>query len=332
MCKSIFKVWLFIIVLMSPWAAHAAGLGKLTVNSALGQPFKAEIDLVAVKKEELPSLTARLASRDAFRKADVDYASFLSTFTVSIETRSDGQPYVRIVSPQPVVEPFLSMLIELNWASGRLLREYTVLLDLPETDIPQPIAPATKIAPAEPPIVKSEPVIVEKPDAPIKDFISDKKPAVQEPVPVGRTGTSYGPIRSGDTLSRIARQVAPDGINLNQMLVALHRANRDAFSGNNINRLKVGPILRVPDNSEIAKISPAEAAIEVKTQIADWNAYRQKLAAATGAAPATGAPKQTASGKIATIVEDNSAAARDPSKEVLKLSKGEELGGPVTRG
>ncbi|MDO8437213.1 MAG: FimV/HubP family polar landmark protein [Nitrosomonadaceae bacterium] len=324
---------------MSPWAVHAAGLGKLTVNSALGQPFKAEIDLVVVKKEEIPSLAARLASRDAFRKADVDYAPFLSTFTVSVEARSDGQPYIRIVSPQPVVEPFLSMLIELNWASGRLLREYTVLLDLPETDRPQPVAPTTQIAPAiqiaptEPPVVEAEPIMVEKPDAPIKDFISDKKPAILEPVPVGRTGgATYGPIRSGDTLSRIARQVAPDGVNLNQMLVALHRANRDTFSGNNINRLKAGPILRVPDSSEIAQISPTEAAIEVKTQIADWNAYRQKLAAATGATPATGAPKQTASGKITTIVEDNSASAREPSKEVLKLSKGEELGGAGGKG
>jgi len=344
-CKSIFKLGLFLIVLISPWAVHAAGLGKLTVNSALGQPFKAEIDLVAVKKEEIPSLAARLASRDAFRKADVDYAPFLSTFTVSVEARSDGQPYIRIVSPQPVVEPFLSMLIELNWASGRLLREYTVLLDLPETDRPQPVAPTTQIAPAiqsvpaiqiaptEPPVVEAGPVMIEKPDAPIKDFISDKKPAIREPVPVGRTGgTTYGPIMSGDTLSRIARQVTPDGVNLNQMLVALHRANRDAFSGNNINRLKAGPILRVPDSDEIAKISSVEAAIEVKAQIADWNAYRQKLAGATGATPATGAPKQTASGKITTIVEDNSTATREPSKEVLKLSKGEELSGTGGKG
>jgi pilus assembly protein FimV len=332
LCKSIFKVCLFLAVLMPPWAVHAAGLGNLTVNSALGQPFKAEVDLVAVKKEEMSSLAARLASREAFRKADVDYALFLSTLTVSVETRSNGQPYVRIASPQPVVEPFLSMLIELNWASGRLLREYTVLLDLPETDIPPPIAPATQIAPAVPSIVESEPIVVEKPDAPIKDFISDKKLAVREPVPVGRTSASYGPVRSGDTLSRIARQVAPDGVNLDQMLVALHRVNRDAFSGNDINRLKVGLTLRVPDTSEIAKISPAEAAIEVKTQIANWNAYRQKLAATTGAASATGVPKKTANGMITTIAKDNSASAREPSKEVLKLSKGEELGGAGGKG
>ena len=336
MCKSTaFKIWLFIIVLMMPWAVHAAGLGKLTVNSALGWPFQAEIDLVAVRKEEIPSLTARLASREAFRKADVDYAPFLPTFTVSIETRSDGQLYVKIISPQPVVEPFLSMLIELNWASGRLLREYTVLLDLPEPDIPQipripqPIAAATQITSVAP-IVESESAVVEKPDAPIKDFISDKKLVAREPVQVDRAGVSYGPVKNGDTLSRIARQFAPDRINLNQMLIALHRVNRDAFSGNDINRLKTGAVLQVPDSSEISRISPAEAAMKMKTLMADWNIYRQKLAATPSVAPFAGAPKQTATGKITTIIEDNFAAAKDPSKEVLKLSKSEALSGGVS--
>jgi FimV-like protein len=110
------------------------------------------------------------------------------------------------------------------------------------------------------------------------------------------------------------------------MLIALHRANRDAFSGNNINRLKAGSILRAPEGSDIASISSTEAAREVRAQISDWNAYRQKLASASGAATATGGPKQTASGKITTKVEDSSTKLREPSKEVLKLSKGEQIG------
>ncbi len=332
MCKSIFRVWLLAALLTAPWAVHAAGMGKLTVNSALGQPFKAEIDLVAVKKEEIPSLTVHLASRDAFRKADIDYPHFLSTFQISIATRPDGQPYVRIVSPQPVVEPFLSMLIELSWPSGRLLREYTVLLDLSETDVPQPMAPVIQISPTEPAIVESAPVVVEKSESPppVESSIGDKKPVAQEPVLAGKASgeidATYGEVRSGDTLTRIARNVSPEGVNLNQMLVALHRANRDAFSGNNINRLKVGKILRVPDSSEIAKISPAEAEMEVKAQVADWNVYRQKLAAAPGIALAAGAQKQTAAGKITTTIEDKATVARGSPKEVLKLSKGEESG------
>ncbi|MEE8151078.1 MAG: fimbrial protein FimV, partial [Nitrosomonadaceae bacterium] len=120
---------MFLIALASPCAVHAVGLGKLTLNSYLGQPFKAEIDLVAVKKEEIPSLMASLASRDAFRLANVDYVPFLFTFEISIENRADGQSYVKLISPDPVVEPFLTMLVELNWSTGRLIREYTVLLD-----------------------------------------------------------------------------------------------------------------------------------------------------------------------------------------------------------
>lgn len=147
MCKSFITVGLILAALMSTWSLQAAGLGKLTVNSSLGQPFKAEIDLIALKKADIPSLSARLAPRDAFRKADVDYAPFFSTFAVSVEVRSDGQPYIKIISSQPVIEPFLNMLIELNWSSGRLLREYVVLLDLPETDLSQPALATTQFVP-----------------------------------------------------------------------------------------------------------------------------------------------------------------------------------------
>jgi len=347
-CKSFIKVGLILAVLMSPWSVQAAGLGKLTVNSSLGQPFKAEIDLIALKKEDIPSLSARLAPRDAFRKADVDYAPFFSTFAVSVEVRSDGQPYIKIISSQPVIEPFLSMLIELNWSSGRLLREYTVLLDLPETDRPQPALPTTQfvppiqVAPTEPPTVESEMGMAERPGSPTQNIINDKqtpiqKPALRKPAqqkqaqqittPPDLAGiANYGQVKSGDTLTRIARQVAPDGVNLNQMLIALHRANRDAFSGNNINRLKVGSILRAPETSEIASISPTEATREVRAQISDWNAYRQKLASTTGAASAAGGLKRSASGKITTTVEDNSTKLKSPSKEVLRLSKGEQIG------
>ncbi len=126
---------------MSPLVAGAAGLGRLSVMSAPGQPFRAEIDLVAVKKEEKSSLSARLASQEIFRQANVDYLPLLSTFKATVETRPDGLPYVRIVSPQPIAEPLLNILIELNWSSGRLLREYTVVLAQPEHDANPPAKP-----------------------------------------------------------------------------------------------------------------------------------------------------------------------------------------------
>jgi len=216
-------VCLFLIALALPCAVPAAGLGTLTLNSYLGQPFKAEIDLVAVKKEEISSLVAGLASRDTFRQANVDYAPFLFTFEISIENRADGQPYVKIISPDPVVEPFLTMLVELNWSTGRLIREYTVLLDPPE-DALQPTAPAMQAEPVVPSFVKSEPAAAEQPDSIIEGSVSDEEPVVlQEVAPVEKFDViTYGPVKSGDTLSKIALEVAPhDQVQLSQMLVAL---------------------------------------------------------------------------------------------------------------
>ena len=113
---------------MASGTGWAAGLGRLTPTSALGQPFEAEIELVAVKDEEKPGLTASLAPQQFFRQANIDYLPLLATFRASVEVRSDGQPYVRIVSSQPVTEPLLNLLVELSWPSGRLMREYAIVL------------------------------------------------------------------------------------------------------------------------------------------------------------------------------------------------------------
>ncbi len=341
MLRSIIRLCLFLIVLVPPCALHAAGLGNLTLNSYLGQPFKAEIDLVAVRKEEISSLAASLASRDTFRQLNIDYPSFLSTFEFSVENRADGQPYIKIISPQRVVEPFLSMLIELNWSSGRLIREYTVQLDPPE-DVLLPTAPAVQVEPVIPSSIKPEPAPAEQPDSITEDLVDVEEPVVQEVAPVQELApvqepapvemsdaiSTYGPVKSGDTLAKIALEVAPPHVQLNQMLVALHRANREAFSDDNMNRLKTGPILRIPDKIEIATISPDAADQEVKMQTANWETYRQKLAADSASIPSVSEePSQTATGKITTTIESSTGVAKEPPKESLKISKGEGLGG-----
>ncbi len=356
MRRSIIRVCLFLVVLASPCAVHAVGLGNLTFNSYLGQPFKAEIDLVAVEEEEIPSLVVSLASRDTFRQANVDYAPFLFTFEFSVENRADGQPYIKITSPHRIVEASLSMLIELNWSSGRLIREYTVLLDPPE-DALRPTAPAMQVEPVVPSSVKSEPAPAEQPDSIIEEAVSDEESAVQEAAPVQEVASvqdtaplqeaapvqevtpvqevapvekfdviTYGPVKSGDTLAKIALEAAPRHVQLTQMLVALYRANREAFSGNNMNRLKTGPILQIPDVSEIATISPDAADKEVKMQTANWEAYRQKLAAAASISSVSEEPTQMATGRITTTIESSAAEVKEPSKELLKISKGEGTG------
>ena len=229
---------MFLIVLASPCAVHAAGLGNLTLSSYLRQPFRAEIDLVAVKKEEIPSLVVSLASRDTFRQANVNYAPFLFTFEISVENRADGQPYIKITSPQRVVEPFLSMLIELNWSSGRLIREYTVLLDPPE-NVLLPTAPAMQVEPVIPSSIKPEPAPAEQPDSIIEDLVSAEEPAVQEAAPIPEAvpveksdAITYGSVKSGDTLTKIALEVAPNyQVQPNQMVVALLKNVQDKIIG-----------------------------------------------------------------------------------------------------
>jgi pilus assembly protein FimV len=317
--KSIVRVWLIITALWLPTAADAVGLGKLTVTSGLGQPLRGEIALVAVEKGELDSLSARIASFDAFRDAKIERAPVLSSVRITVEQRKNGEPYLRITSTQPVVEPFLDLLVELDWPSGRLIREYTVLLDPPGNVEPQAVAPVTVPAVSAAPKTSGE----EQPRATVS---VDGKPAAQpEKSDAKPQPETYGPVKRGENLGRIASELKPEGVSLDQMLVSLFRANQQAFSGNNMNRLKTGQILRVPESAETAAIAPAEAAKEIRAHAADWNAYRQKLAAAVAQArpEEQGEARQAVSGKITTAVEDKAAAAQESSRDVLKLSKGQ---------
>jgi pilus assembly protein FimV len=125
------RAWIVAASLLSICGASAAaGLGKLSVTSALGEPLNAEVELVA-EKNEIDSLAARLANRDAFERAGLSYLNLLTDVQVSIEKRASGEPYVRLTSTQPVTEPFVDLLIELTWSAGRIIREFTVLLDPP---------------------------------------------------------------------------------------------------------------------------------------------------------------------------------------------------------
>ena len=114
-----------------PLMTHAAGLGKLSVTSALGQPLAAEIELLAADKAELDCLSASLASDQAFRDARVEFAPVLSSLRFAVEKKPNGKAVLKVTSSRPVNDPFIDMLIELSWASGRLVREYTMLLDPP---------------------------------------------------------------------------------------------------------------------------------------------------------------------------------------------------------
>jgi len=294
---------------LSPAIGHTAGLGNLTVLSSIGQPLVGEIELVSVRKEEVATLAARLATPDAYKNANIAFNPALVGARVSVQKRPSGQLYVRVTSTRPVDEPFIELLVELSWNTGRLVREYTALVD------PPGFAPVPAATPVAVPETRPAPAV---PVAPAAPRTAAPAPA---PAPSGSAAAAtYGPVQSGDTLRKIAAGVKPQGVSLDQMLVGIFRSNPDAFINNNMNLLRAGRILRIPDANELAQVGPAEAEKEIRLQSSDWNAYRQRAAAAAPEIQ-TGAPL-TAAGKITTKVDEPGAAAQTPSKEVVKVSKG----------
>jgi pilus assembly protein FimV len=296
-----------------PLMANAAGLGKLSVTSALGQPLTAEIELFAADKAELDSLSASLASDQAFRDAHVELAPVLTSLRFTVEKKPNGKTVLKVTSSRPVTDPFIDMLVELNWGSGRLVREYTMLLDPPGMAAKQTVAPVTAVAPAQAPAAKPAP-------APAKS--TPAAPAAAARAPAGKSApTDRVTVKRGDTLAGIASRVRPEGVSLEQTLVGLYRENTQAFDGN-MNRLKAGKTLAVPSAEKVAAIPQKDAVRELKLQADDWRAYRQKLAGAVSAAPeAKAAPGQASSGKITPKVEDHAKPAPAEQKDVLKLSK-----------
>ena len=220
-------------LLFVPLLASAAGLGRLTVNSALGQPLRAEIEIVALQAGEEDSLTVRLASPEAFRQAGIDLNAALIGLQFTVDARG-SRPVIRISTAQPVNEPFLDLLVELQWATGRLVREYTFLLDPPEYKAP---AAAPTPAPAVRPAPSAEPT----PDRPTPSVETRPIP------PIAAAAAGKHEVKKGDTLGAIARQNLPEGVTLNQMMIALYRANEEAFIRGNINLVRAGRILTIPD-------------------------------------------------------------------------------------
>lgn len=307
--------------------AYAAGLGKLTVLSFLGQPLRAEIELSSVSSNEVGALNAKLASSEAFRQANIDFNSALLSLRFAIEQRGERQ-FVRVTSVQPLNEPFVDMLLELSGPNGRLIREYTFLLDPADLRTSQ----AVQVAPVRAPQASvSTPLPVQSAPAPQATPLAappqPATPRATKPVPqsptIAKADAQPGEylVRSGDTLAGIAGRIKPGGVSLDQMLVALYQANPGAFIANNMNRLMAGKVLSVPSAETARSIDGAEARGMIVAQAADFNAYRNKLAGhvVADAAQKSSENSQTAGGKITAKVEEKATPASE-SKDKLKLS------------
>lgn len=350
------KITVALCMALMPVSVFAAGLGKLNVMSGLGEPLKADIELISVTPADLSNITAAIASEEAYTTQGIEKPASHSTIKVEVGKNASGAPILKLKSNQPITEPFLDMLIQVDWASGRLLREYTVLLDPPGyTGEAEPAIKDTFTA-AVPEVnrMSADSGLANNASATNEASMSSassnnvtagskkKSKRIKKPEPAtevdpvianapipdasssGGTGQEYF-TQKGDTLAKIAREMKPEGVSLEQMLVGLYQANPDAFQGNNMNRLKVGQIVRQPSEESLNAISRNEASREIKVQTANWNAYRNKLAGIVEeSTPAESelAGTQSAGGKIKSAAEDKSVPAKGP-QDVVKLSAGD---------
>ena len=316
----------------------ALGLGRLNVQSVLGETLRAEIDITSITPEEAASIRLRVAPPEAYRSAGVEYNAVLSGANVTLDRRADGRPFLRVSSDRAVLEPFVDVIVEASWATGRLVREYTMLFDPPSTRVAASPAPATSPvasaaptpsvpAPAAAPVARPAPAATgpRVPSAPAPAPARAAAPAPATPAAASAaapstqaSGDEYR-VRRGDSLSAIAAKTLRGGVSLDQMLVSLFRGNPDAFVGDNMNRLKAGAVLAVPSSESVKSISPSAAREVIQAQSNDFAAYRQRLASGAPQA-ATQAATRQATGTVQAKVDDGKQAAAAPDK--LKLSQG----------
>lgn len=257
--------------LLAPLGANALGIGDIRLHSALNQSLDAEIPLVISGAETLSDIRVALASPEAFAKAGVERHFSLTKLVFVPIQKPNGSYVIKVSSRETLREPFLNFLVEVNWPQGRMLREFTALLDppstetesiaagpsLPETEAPirprQRVATPVAEAPASPPPVRKPPprrVAVAEP--------AEARPYA--PPPTSGEGPLYGPVRRDETLLSIARQVNRDpAATPEQMTIALYRANPHAFYKNSVNALKAGESLRIPDRETVLSIPVQEA-------------------------------------------------------------------------
>jgi len=340
------------LCLASP-VASALGLGRLNVQSSLGEVLRAEIDITSMTAEEQANLKIRVASPEAYRTANVDYNPVLPGTRATLEKRADGRLFVRLVSDRGVQEPFVDVILEISWATGRLVREYTLLFDPPSAV--RAAAPATGGTTTSPVISAAPATTVplapsgaspssnarEARDAARAEAreaaraeAGERRAAARRSAPqrasedvpqaARAAGASAGAddyrVRPGDSLSKIAGRTKRAGVSLDQMLVSLFRANPDAFNGANMNRLKAGVVLSVPSAEAAQGVATGEAKQTIQAQSADFGAYRQRLASSTLPARAEASARQSG-GKVQASVEDKKQSAA-PTPDKLTLSKG----------
>jgi len=338
------------LVLLST-GASALGLGRVNVQSVLGEALRAEIEVTSLNAEEASSLRVNLASPEAFKASGVEYNSVLAGANITLQRRADGRPVLVLTSDKVVQEPFVDVIVDFAWSTGHLTRSYTLLIDppgrntaaQPGTTATAPVfaspppaaratpAPAPQVALAPPPAPVQAPTPAPAPaarttkPAPAPKATPAPKPAAVEkeaPPPTASSGgESSVTVAPGDTLTSLAAANKPSGVSLDQMLVSLYRNNPSAFIDDNMNRMKSGVTLQVPSADTAKQLSSAEAHQIIQAQSADFAEYRHRLAGGVTTVH-TDEGKRVASGKVEAKVNDQKTASVAPPADKLTLSRG----------
>lgn len=338
--STVLAIVLAIALALVAGPAAALGLGQISVKSQRNQPLVAEIPIISSDPSELEQLQARLASPETFRRIGMDPPQGVTAdlqFAVALDAQ--GRPVIRVTSAAPVQQPLLTFLVEVDWGQGRLVREYSALLDTPRT-VSAPLSPAIRAPTVAPPNTIVRPVqtpvvvaplpqpppqstvpqpAVPPPPVPVVPAPQPEQPApvaaipippapqpetsapAAVPTPAAQPSGEYGPIKRGETLSQIAGRIeVGDGYSLDQTMLALLRANPDAFIGDNINLVKQGAVLRVPQPAELAQLDAAQAAVLVRDQIQQWR-QAQRPVLQPAVADSARAQATTPSTRAATV-------------------------------
>jgi pilus assembly protein FimV len=314
-------------VMVLPSAAFALGFGDIRLLSPLNAPLDAEIELVDVTPEDMQSLKAEIASRETFTRYGLDRPVFLSSVQAKITRAADGRQVIKLKSTDTVTEPFITLLVEVNWARGRSVREYTMLLDPPVyTPGQSPASKAPVAAPSagtgarEGSIARAS----EVPPSQDTSSVSPDPPAEPSGAPAPASSRSAGSspgaasgsshvVKRGETLSAIAASASGTAANSPQTrswMLAIYQANPPAFD-KNMNLLRSGAVLRIPDSSDVSAISPSEANGEIRRQYAAWRS----------STPADGSSAAAEPGRLRLVTpsESGSVGTGGPTPETKAL-------------
>lgn len=292
---------------LSPVGVFALGLGDMSTASALNEKFNADIELMSVAPGELDSIKVSLASSADFARAGLERPFLLSKLRFEPVQLDDGQPVIRVTTNDPVREPFLNFLLEVNWPKGRLIREFTVLLDPPVTldRRPPAIAPAVTVPVARVSRAAPEPEPAPSPESEVETM----SPAEGSMPPQAGSVGEYGPVRAGMTLWGIAEELDVPEATTEQVAIALFRHNPESFAGYDINRLMTGEILRIPDREFIESLSQRQAHSEFFARVEGRRgtvpfSRAGRLRIATKPAETEQQPAKTPGGEIERVKTD----------------------------